>query len=78
MEDERDNPKKYTHETSEYSRYLALKYDVERGIVPKWKQEEYVELKKKIDKIEEDKSKEVLTNDDEEEDNDELKKFVEE
>lgn len=47
VEDKKENPGKYTHDTSEKSLYLALDWDRKHGNLNPGKLEQYNELKKK-------------------------------
>ena len=47
QKDKINHPEKYIHTTSDYSKYLAMKYDADHGTLPPCRAEWYEELKKK-------------------------------
>jgi len=73
LEKKRDNPSE--HESTEHSKYLSLKYDLQTGTMPSYKRKEYEKLKKKYDQRELEIQERIEEHKD---DIDEVDKFMEE
>ena len=50
MSDKQSNPEKYHKPITDENRFWAMDYDYKKGVLPKFKEEEYFELKKEREK----------------------------